>query len=555
MIDVNKITSTLAKLPDQQLQQYAQMHKNDPYIMALAMSESNRRKELRSAGQGAQGMQDQPKVVDQMVAEMAPQQMPEDMGIGQLPAGEMNFASGGIVAFADGGDVERFNGSQSQFVQDVAGIPGMYDKWWQENRESDRIKAERERALALRQQEELAARQKTSFANYLFGNPEREAEGKAELAQLATAPVGAPARSGTMPEPGYTRPGMLNDPRLSTPASTPFSASGAAPTADTTRRADPPAASRAAPRAAPAQAGLGDLAALRQDILNKQSYTDPASAGLKELEARELAAAQDDKAALLRDQAKFSEAFKGREKRLADRELDIGKQKDTNTGLAFLNAGLAIMSTPGGLATAIGKGAQVGTAQFAAGLDKIRSAQERLADARDRLEDLQLNRAEMSAKEIRAAEKSIRNVGIDAQKRTIDGIRAAANVTEARATDIYKSTVQVGIAGMEIQGRKEAAQIAAGPGYERNQMLRDAQGNEAKVRATQQAEFGKLQSKVMDTLSKDANYQMANPVQQQVLYTTALRQAILTNPFLASYASGIGFSAAPTGKVYDLTED
>jgi hypothetical protein len=128
-------------------------------------------------------------------------------------------------------------------------------------------------------------------------------------------------------------------------------------------------------------------------------------------------------------------------------------------------------------------------------------------------------------------------------------------VTEARATDIYKSTVQVGIAGMEIQGRKEAAQIAAGPGYERNQMLRDAQGNEAKVRATQQAEFGKLQSKVMDTLSKDANYQMANPVQQQVLYTTALRQAILTNPFLASYASGIGFSAAPTGKVYDLTED
>jgi hypothetical protein len=108
---------------------------------------------------------------------------------------------------------------------------------------------------------------------------------------------------------------------------------------------------------------------------------------------------------------------------------------------------------------------------------------------------------------------------------------------------------------MEIQGRKEAAQIAAGPGYERNQMLKTAQNNEDKQRATQQAEFGKLQSKVMDTLSKDANYQMANPMQQQVLYTTALRQAILTNPFLASYASGIGFSAAPTGKVYDLTED
>jgi hypothetical protein len=51
MIDVNKITSVLAKLQDPQLQQYAQMHKNDPYIMALAMSESNRRKELRAASQ------------------------------------------------------------------------------------------------------------------------------------------------------------------------------------------------------------------------------------------------------------------------------------------------------------------------------------------------------------------------------------------------------------------------------------------------------------------------------------------------------------------------
>lgn len=104
MIDVNKITSTLAKLPDAQLQQYAQMHKADPYIMALAMTESNRRKELRSAGQGAQGMQEMPKVVDQAVAEMAPQQLPEDMGIGQLPAGDMNFADGGIVAFAGGGE-------------------------------------------------------------------------------------------------------------------------------------------------------------------------------------------------------------------------------------------------------------------------------------------------------------------------------------------------------------------------------------------------------------------------------------------------------------------
>jgi hypothetical protein len=411
------------------------MHKNDPYIMALAMSESNRRKEMRASGQGA--MQEQPKVVDQMVAQMAPQQMPEDQGIGQLPAGEMNFAGGGIIAFADGGDVERFNGSQSQFVQDIMGIPQQYTEYQQRIRESDRIKAEREKEMEQRRQDELAARQKTSFANYLFGSPEREAEGKAELAQLATTPVRAPARSGTMPEPGYTRPGMLYDPRLNTPPTQPVVAAPAAGTK--------PAGSRPAStdKAAAKLPGTADLATLYQDILGKQNYQDPAAAGLLELESRERAAAAADRQAIERDAERFKDAYKGREGRLAEREADIGKQKGTNTGLAFLNAGLAIMSTPGGLASAIGKGAQVGTAQFAAGLDKIRSAQERLGEARDRLDDLKLNREETTAKELRAAENNYRRVSIEAQKRTIDGVRQAAGVNETRAKNIYDKTVDM----------------------------------------------------------------------------------------------------------------
>ena len=107
MINVNQITSRLASMPDQALQQYAAMHKNDPYVMALALSESNRRKQMR---QGAQ-MQapQQPKVVDQEIAGMA-QPMPEDTGIGQLPAPNMqSMAEGGIVAFAPGGDTGQYS--------------------------------------------------------------------------------------------------------------------------------------------------------------------------------------------------------------------------------------------------------------------------------------------------------------------------------------------------------------------------------------------------------------------------------------------------------------
>ena len=113
MINVNQITSQLAKLPDQALQQYAMMHKNDPYVVSLALAESNRRKEIRGGAQMQQ--QPQPTVADQAIQGMAPapapmaqppmaqSPMPENVGIGQLPAGNMSFAGGGIVAFADGG--------------------------------------------------------------------------------------------------------------------------------------------------------------------------------------------------------------------------------------------------------------------------------------------------------------------------------------------------------------------------------------------------------------------------------------------------------------------
>lgn len=90
---MSNITSTLANMPDEQLQQYAKLNKGDPYIMALVVAEANRRKE------GGMPTQEAPTVVDQQIAGMA---LPEDMGIAQLPAGNMEFAGGGIIAFAEG---------------------------------------------------------------------------------------------------------------------------------------------------------------------------------------------------------------------------------------------------------------------------------------------------------------------------------------------------------------------------------------------------------------------------------------------------------------------
>jgi hypothetical protein len=486
------LTERLALMADPALQQFAQMHKDDPFTLSLAVSESNRRRKMRTAQQGLAGMQQQPPVADQEIAQMAEPAMPETVGIGALPAPSMagmpaggiageeemepqTMAGGGMVAFRDGGDVERYQDrglTRPQFVQDIMGLPQAFDDMKARMREEDARRAEMDRRMAQARADRLAAQQKASFANYLFGSPQREAEGLTELAEMSAAPnlsgtdrrlaanprsldVSSPAAAAVAATqtPSPTDPNFRRapDPRM------------AGITLPDLRSAAAPAASGAASDAAAGAAsttqrgGLGDLASLFNTTLAAQNYTDPAAAQLRALATKERELKVAEKAAMERDQARFADAFKGREARLGKREEEIGKFKDTSTGLALLNAGLAIMSTPGGLATAIGKGAQVGTQQFAAGLDKIRSAQEKLDEARDRMEELKLNRDEMSAKEIRAANSAIAQTEIDAEKRGIDGLRQAAGINEARAKTIFDKAVQVGATREEIASRERVA--------------------------------------------------------------------------------------------------
>lgn len=93
-------------MPDAALKQYAEMHKEDPYTFSLALSESNRRKQMRSQVPQAAP---QPKVVEQELADMDVRKaLPEDLGIARLPV-DMNMAGGGIVAFGDGGKTDYGN--------------------------------------------------------------------------------------------------------------------------------------------------------------------------------------------------------------------------------------------------------------------------------------------------------------------------------------------------------------------------------------------------------------------------------------------------------------
>ena len=160
--ELSNISDNLAMMPDPALQQFAQMHKNDPYMVSLALSESNRRKKIRTAAQGQAGGMPQPKVVDAAIQGMRPAPapvmtgsggtlqtgyggpvmtgmasggLPEDQGIAQLPTPNMQrLADGGIAGYEDdeegmatGGMGGMFNfAQQSEPVLRMAGggVPG-----------------------------------------------------------------------------------------------------------------------------------------------------------------------------------------------------------------------------------------------------------------------------------------------------------------------------------------------------------------------------------------------------------------------------------------------
>lgn len=129
-IDQRDITSQLRMMDDRALQQYAAMHKSDPYVFPLAFQESQNRQKVRMSGQAQMAGQEQPKVNDAALMAMAPQAQ----GISGLAAPNIqHMADGGIAGYdeeqgmATGGMGGMFNfAQQSEPVVRMSGggVPG-----------------------------------------------------------------------------------------------------------------------------------------------------------------------------------------------------------------------------------------------------------------------------------------------------------------------------------------------------------------------------------------------------------------------------------------------
>ena len=318
--NTEKLTSQLSMMPDEALKRMAMMYKQDPYILPLVIAEDGRRKQVRMAGAAAQA-QPQPKVVDQQVSQVGP--MPETVGIGQLPAPNLaRMADGGIVAFEEGGEVERFQSGglgysyrayeSPKLLGETTGYEGMSfgDMMSDIGSRFSGFFGSEEENVAKRRREEIARE-----------NARREAENAAmKRGYVTRAPY-----AGRM-EPGAPMPGETT------------------PTADTGRGVPAPGAVRQglgalATGAAPAVAGGARPGAAPLSVDDTAAQLELQT--MKDERQREGERAMSEFENMMQ-MRRDNPAFAKLEAALDKEEAASAGEKDKAAGLALLMAGLGI---------------------------------------------------------------------------------------------------------------------------------------------------------------------------------------------------------------------
>ena len=343
-----KFSDQLSTMPDQMLPRLAQQYKDDAITLSLILSEKNRRERTRGAASAQQAGQSQPKVNEAVVSEMM-QSLPEDTGIAQLPAPNMEqMYDGGLVSFAGGGEVERYQNKGlvdgGTIYDPVTGVP---------------ISSE-----------EVSDNDLTMLESLGVFNPEnrRALERAEKAAEKRAAAQKRPAinyNQATMPAPGYTRgdpralptmPSAENQMGANVP---PSAAPGAAPS---TRGPAQPQMNNPPPMVA--QPEVDALAQYQRDI----SQFKPAQGRTA---AAELAARQ----ALVPEEYR-GKAYAGLEKSLQGDAETAGKEKDQSFWMSVMQAGLSAASgtSPNALKN-IADGMNVGLSSYKESLKEFKKAE------------------------------------------------------------------------------------------------------------------------------------------------------------------------------------
>jgi hypothetical protein len=481
MINVPQITADLARMPDRSLQQYAQMHRNDPYIVALALAESNRRKQLRIGAQAGQAQQ-MPTVVEQDIAQMAPEQV----GIGSLPEQSLaKMAGGGIVAFEEGGEVEHYQNRgftgleepDARFLfpnigpqptvstadEDNPRIPNWVRRlpddsplkaaWLREFQNEPVKKLINANGLLAMQPTQSQQALGSRFASPPTGPGSKPSSGS--QAPMADVLRGQGSASGVnaltnnlIAASQETDAGMYprgNEPRApETPAG--VAAAAPSPAFAALQAAATQQGGGGAPRS-----GVGSLVQSPEQYQamynklrpNPATISDPFAVQAAEAGRARIAASEASRDQLKQDIEALGEFGKEREARLKAREEKLGKQEGETTGLALLKAGFAMMSgTSPHAFVNIGAGAGIGVDEYTKGKEKIDAARERLDEAYSRLDEIRRGEKVANARELRAANKEVKLAEADVKDKGVAALRTQLGIEEAKATELVNAYTQ-----------------------------------------------------------------------------------------------------------------
>lgn len=505
--NVNQITSTLRNMPDQQLQQYAALHKGDPYVLSLAIAESNARKQLRAAQQAKMAGQQQPTVADQSVAQMA--QLPETQGIGALPAPNLQgMADGGIVGYNPGysvGGTAADDGEDSVRMAE-GGIARFADTGYVQS--TPLTYGEQMRSLGdfmlsiprrIVSDPSLAAEEREKEAKKSKGSSKLNAERDAAMSKVVNE--------------GYTRPGMENDPRLTGPIPKEEKKQTALEKATADNAAAAPARTPAGPAASAPSSSPSTLG----------QYTPKTAEDLMGT-ARELA----------KEANKDSEtAYKPYAEMLQKERAELEGRKQSNVNDALLRAGLAMMAGKSQHALQnIGEG----------GIQGVNAYQEarRLDDAAKKA----LMGSEIAMMQAQRAERS-------GNHKDAVAIMGQAEQGQQFATNAAMKAEEIRNNRDYQQGSlaNQRAQISLGAS--KLDLMRDAYGIKEKQI------IAKYASQAENNLAKqDPLWNTYSDVLKQQKVQSAMRTLLSADPNYAHLASNIGFTpTANSSLVRTLNKD
>ena len=462
--NMDQMVARLIKLSPPMLQEFAAEHQNDTYALLAAKAASEAQKKMMAANRPQQmGMP--PKVNEQVVASIAQppqapqaspqaQGLPEESGIAQLPAPNMQgMAGGGIVAFSTGnlvrGQEESFEAFRRRLFD--AELQAQRDA----NAASDQEReAERQRYLAA-QGENNRVPPSPFFNRAPLPALKKSAVALAPIAALNTDNRPYPDRNLAASQP---TPGGIASAVTPAPAGPKLSVDGA---------------SAAAPAGARATQGGGLTELYKKTLAAQGAATDPYEADRNEvMKSRQEMAGEELTDAKARKEG-LAALLGGRESRIKGREERAEKSENLNTKMAVINAGLAMMQSTGRGLAGIAEGATKGMGMYAEGLKLTAAERQKIEDAKDSFDELKFNSENLTQKEITAAKNKVSEVANMTKEKHIDALMKREDINRETAGKLFEATVRqnegaldranrVAVAGMPGREERLAAIIGAG---------------------------------------------------------------------------------------------